>query len=90
MINLIATAYYIFLGTRAAELFRDSINVTNSTNPLVFTKNIPLIVVDCYTPLLGVRLAVYFVMARSLIAASVVSLSPLTISSAIHVVTEIS
>ena len=90
MINLIAPASYIFVGTWAVKLFRNSINVTNSTNPLVFTKNITLIVIESCTPFLVVRLAVYCVMAGSFIAASVVSLSPLTISSAIHVVTKIS
>ena len=85
MLNLIAAgATYLFPGGRALKLVKDGINVTNSTNP----KNITLIVVDCCTPP-PVRLAAHCVAAGSLIAASVVSPNPVTIGSAIHVVTEI-
>lgn len=89
MLNLIAAgATYLFPGGRALKLVKDGINVTNSTNPLILTKNITLIVVDCCTPP-PVRLAAHCVGAVSLIAASVVSPNPVTIGSAIHVVTEI-
>lgn len=89
MLNLIAAdATYLFPGGRALKLVKDGINVTNSTNPLILAKNITLIVVDCCTPP-PVRLAAHCVAAESLIAASVVSPNPVTIGSAIHVVTEI-
>ena len=83
MLDLIAAgATYLFPGGRALKLVKNGINVTNSTNPLILTKNITLIVVDCCTPP-PVRLAAHCV------AASVVSPNPVTIGSAIHVVTEI-
>ena len=89
MLDLIAAgATYLFPGGRALKLVKDGINVTNSTNPLILIKNITLIVVDCCTPP-PVRLAAHCVAAVSLIAASVVSPNPVTIGSAIHVVTEI-
>lgn len=42
MLNLIVTgATYLFPGgRRALKLVKDGINVTNSTNPLILTKNI--------------------------------------------------
>ena len=89
MLNLIAVgATYLFPGGRALKLVKDGINVTNSTNLLILTKNITLIVADCCTPT-PVRLAAHCVAAGSLIVASVVSPNPVTIGSAIHVVTEI-
>jgi len=89
MLNLIsAGANYLFPCGRALKLVKNGINVTNSTNPLTLTKNITLTVVDCCTPP-PVRLAVHCVAAGSLIAASAVSPNPVTIGSAIHVVTEI-
>ena len=40
MLNLIAAgATYLFPGGRALKLVKDGINVTNSTNPLILTKN---------------------------------------------------
>ena len=51
MLNLItAGATYLFPGGRALKLVKNGINVTNSTNLLIITKNITLIVVDCCTP----------------------------------------
>ena len=92
MLNLIATGVdWVFPSVRAAKLFKHGINVTNSTNPLIFTKNITLIVVDCCTPP-PVRLAEHCVAAGSLIVASVVSPNPVTIGSigsAFHVITDI-
>ena len=89
MLDLIgAGASYIFPGVRAIKLVRDGINVTNSTNPLILTKNITLIVVDCCAPL-PVRLVAHCVGAGSLIAVSIMSPNPVTIGSAIHLVTEI-
>ena len=89
MLNLIAAgATYLFPGGWALKLVKDGINVTNSTNRLLLTKNITLVVIDCCAPP-PVRLAAHCVAARSLIAASVVSPNPVTIGSTIHVVTEI-
>jgi hypothetical protein len=79
---------YLFPGSRAVKLVKDSINVTNLANPLILTKNITLVVVDCCTPP-PVRLVAHCVAAVSLIAASVVSPNPVTIGSAVHVVTEL-
>ena len=89
MLNLIAAgATYLFPGGRALKLVKDGINVTNSTNPLIFTKNITLIVVDCCTPP-PVRLAAHCVAVGWLIAASVINPNPVIIGSAINVVLEI-
>lgn len=89
MLNLIAAgATYVFPGGRALKLIKGGVNVTNSTNPLILAKNITLIVVDCCTPL-PVRLAAHCAAAGSLVVASVVSPNPVTIGSAIHVVTEL-
>ena len=89
MLNLIAAGTsYLFIGGRVLKLVKNGINVTNSTNPLIFTKNIALMVVDCCTPP-PVRLAAHCIAAGSLIAASAVSPNPMTIGSTIHVFTEI-
>jgi hypothetical protein len=62
--------------------------INNSTNPLILNKNITLTVLDCCAPPL-VRLAAHCLGAGAVIAASVVSLNPVTIGSVIHLVTEI-
>ena len=89
MLNVIVTAVgYVFPGGRALKLVKSGINVTNSTNPLLVTKNITLVVIDCCAPP-PVSLAVHCIATGSMIAASVVSPNPVTIGSAIHMVTEI-
>ena len=89
MLNLIAAGgSWLFTGGRLLKLVKGGVNITNSTNPLIFAKNITLVVADCCTPP-PVRLAAHCVATGSLIAASVVSPNPVTIGSAIHVVTEI-
>ena len=89
MLNLItASATYLFPCGRALKLVKNGINVTNSTNPLILTKNITLVVVDCCTPP-PVRLAAHCVAVGSLVVASIVSPNPVSVGSAIHVVTEI-
>ena len=51
MLNLItAGAAYLFPCGRALKLIKNGVNITNSTNPLILTKNITLMVVDCCTP----------------------------------------
>lgn len=89
MLNLIATAAtYLFPGGRALKLVKDGVKISNSTNPLVLTKNITLTVIHCCTPP-PVRLVAHCVGAGAVIAASVVSPNPVTIGSAIHLVTDI-
>lgn len=49
MLNLItAGVTYLFPGGRALKLVKNGINISNSTNPLILTKNITLTVVDWY------------------------------------------
>lgn len=89
MLNLIATgATYLFPGGRALKLVKNTVNITNSTNPLILTKNVTLLVVDCCTPP-PVRLAAHCLAAGSLVVASVASPNPVTIGSAIHMITEL-
>ena len=89
MLDLIAAgATYLFPGGRALKLVKNGINIINSTNLLILTKNITSIIVD-YCIISLVKLAAHCVAAGLLIVALVVSLNIVTISSAIHVVTEI-
>lgn len=85
MLNLVPS---IFPGVRAIKLFKKSIEVTNSTNPLIMTKNITLVMVDCCCPP-TIRAAAHCVSVASLLAASCVSPSPITFGGLIHVITEI-
>ena len=87
--GLIATgATYLFPGGRALKLVKNGVNIINSTNPLTLTKNISLTVLDCCAPP-PVRLAAHSIGAGAVITASVVTPNPVTIGSAIHLVTEI-
>ena len=79
---------YLFLGGRALKLFKNGVNLTNSTNPLMVTKNITLTVLDCCAPP-PVRLVAHCIGAGAVIAASVASPNPVTIGSAIHLISEI-
>ena len=79
---------YLFLGVRALKLFKNGVNLTNSTNPLMVTKNITLTVLDCCAPP-PVRLVAHCIGAGAVIAASVASPNPITIGSAIHLISEI-
>mgnify|MGYP003497595190 FL=1 len=79
---------YLFLGGRALKLFKNGVNLTNSTNPLMVTKNITLTVLDCCAPP-PVRLVTHCIGAGAVIAASVASPNPVTIGSAIHLISEI-
>ena len=65
-----------------------AINITTSSNPLILTKNITLTVIDCCTPP-SVRLAAHCVGTVAVLGASIVSPNPLTVGSALHLVTEI-
>ena len=89
MLGLITTgATYLFPGGRALKLVQNGVNITNSTNPLTLTKNITLTVLDCCAPP-PLRLAAHCIGVGATIAASVVTPNPVTIGSAIHLVTEI-
>lgn len=81
-------ATYLFPGGRALKLFKNGVNLTNSTNPLMVTKNITLSVLDCCAPP-PVRLVAHCVGAVAVIAASMASPNPVTIGSAIHLISEI-
>jgi len=83
MLNLITELLtYMFPGGRTVKLIKNRVTITNSSNPLVLTKNITLTVIDCCI-LPPLRLAAHC------IAASVASPNPVTIGSAINLVTEI-
>ena len=89
MWDIIATGgTYLFPGGRALKLIKNGVNVTNSTNPLVLTKNITLTVLDCCAPP-PVRLAAHCIGVGAVIAASVASPNPVTIGSAVHLISEI-
>lgn len=89
MLNLIANgATYLFPGGRALKLVKHGVNITNSTNPLILTKNITLTVLDCCTPP-PIRLAGHCLGVVAVVGASIASPNPVTIGSAIHLATEI-
>ena len=49
--SLIATgATFLFPAGRALKLVKNGVNLTNSMNPLILTKNITLTVLDCCAP----------------------------------------
>jgi hypothetical protein len=79
---------YMFPGGRVLKLIKNGVNITNSTNPLQITKNITLTVLDCCAPP-PIRLSAHCIGAAAVIAASVASPNPVTIGSAIHLVSEI-
>lgn len=89
MLDLISTGItYIFPGGRTLKMIKNAINVTNSTNPLILTKNLTLTVLDCCAPP-PIRLLAHCIGAGAVIVASVATPNPVTIGSAIHLVSEI-
>ena len=70
------------------KLVNSAVNITNSTNPMVLTKNITLTVIDCCAPP-PLRFVAHCVAAGSLIGASVVAPNPVTVGSSIHILTEL-
>jgi hypothetical protein len=89
MLDLIASgATVLFPAGRALKLVKNVVGITNSTNPLVLTKNITLTILDCCAPP-PVRLVGHCVAAVALIGASVAAPNPVTIGSSIHIVTEL-
>ena len=85
MLNLIN---YIFLAGRILRLTKDAANMTSSANPLVLIKNVTLVAIDCCLPL-QIKLTIHCIAAASLLEASVVSPNPVTVGSAIHIISEI-
>ncbi len=79
---------YLFPGGRTLKLIKSGVNITNSSNPLLLAKNVTLTVVDCCAPP-PLRLAAHCVAASATIAASIASPNPVTIGSAVHLVTEL-
>lgn len=79
---------YMFPGGRALKLIKTGINITNSTNPIMLTKNITLTILDCCAPP-PVRLIAHCVSAGALIGASIAAPNTVTIGSSIHMLTEI-
>jgi hypothetical protein len=89
MYQIIAGAVtYLFPGGRTLKLIKNGVNITNSTNPLIITKNITLTVIDCCAPP-PVRLAFHCSAVVATIGASIVAPNPVTIGSAVHLITEI-
>lgn len=89
MFDFITTgATYLFPGGRTLKLIKSGVNITNSTNPFTVTKNITLTVLDCCAPP-PIRLAAHCISAGAVIAASVASPNPVTIGSAVHLISEI-
>ena len=89
MLNLLAAgATYVFPGLLASKLVKNAISIINSTNSLILTKNITMVVVDCCT-LPPHRLAYYCLVGSASIGTSILSLNPVTIVSAIYIITEI-
>jgi hypothetical protein len=89
MLGLISTgATLLFPAGRALKLVKNGVGITNSTNPLVLTKNTTLTILDCCAPP-PVRLVAHCVAVVALIGASVISPNPVTIGSSIHIVTEL-
>lgn len=81
-------ASFLFPLGRALKLFKNGVNLTNSTSPLMVTKNITLTVIDCCAPP-PVRLAAHCIAAGAVIAASMTCPNPVTIGSAVHLISEI-
>lgn len=86
MIGALAT--YLFSGGHTLKLVKNSVNVTNLTNPLILTKNITLVFFDCFAPP-PVRLAFHCLGVVATIGAATAASNPVTIGSAIHLVTEL-
>lgn len=84
MFDLITT--YLFPSGRAVKLVKNGVNIPNSTNPLIITKNITLTVINCCS---SPALAAHCIGLGAVIAASVASPNPVTIGSAVHLMSEI-
>lgn len=79
---------YMFAYDRALKLVKNSVNLTNSINPLQITKNITLTIFNCCAPL-PFRLAAHCIVVSAMIASSLASPNLVTIGSAIYLVSEI-
>ena len=85
---IIGGVTFLFPVGRALKLVKNSVNLINSPSTLTLTKNITLTVLDCCAPP-PVRLMAQCAGAAAIITSSIVSPNPVTIGSAIHLVTEI-
>ena len=85
MLRLIS---YVFPGVRSRILYKQVFNATSLTNPIMMTKNVTLVVIECCAPP-PLRLMAHCASGASLLAASCMSPNPITIGSFIHVITAI-
>lgn len=93
MLNVIvraitAGATYMFSGKRALKLVKSGVNISNSKNPLVFTRITTLTVIYCCTPP-TLRLSTHCISVGAVIGISCISPNLITIGLAIYLVTEI-
>ena len=85
MLDLISN---LFPFGRTFKLVKMGISISNSTSPLVLTKNITLVIIDCRTPP-PLKLAAHCVAAGSFVIASAVAPNPVTIGATVHIVSEL-
>ena len=78
----------VFPGGRLVKLIKSGANITESTSPVLLTKNITLTVIDCCN-LPPVRFAAHCISAGALITASIVFPNLVTLGSTIHIITKI-
>ena len=81
-------ASYLFPAGRSVKLARDAMKVTSSRNPLVLSKNVTLMVIDCCCPP-PVKLVAHCLSVGALIGSACIIPNPITVGSAIHSVAEI-
>jgi hypothetical protein len=87
--SLIKKTFDLFFpGARTLRLLKEVVDTTNSTSPIKIATNVTLVVADCCMPP-PARLAVRCTAAGSLIWLSFTAPNPITIGSALHMVTEI-
>jgi len=79
---------YVFPGVRGVKLIESTVNVTNSANPIVLTKNVTLAIIDCCAPL-PFRLTAHCIGAGAVLAMSITSPNPITVGSALHIFKEL-
>ena len=82
---------YIFPSGRLISLYQNGVNITNSTNAWMVTKNVTLTVVDCCCPLplRPLRLAMHCVALPPLIGASITHPNPITVGGTFHIIGQI-
>lgn len=89
MLNLLIEAgTYTFPCGRALKLIKSTMNITNSTSPIILGTNLTLTVIECCSPA-PLRLAAHCVAAGSLLTASLLTPNPITIGPTVHIIGEI-